>query len=269
MDLAEHYYKCGDYDNALKCYTRIRDYCTSPKHLLDQCLDAINVGFQMRNYSTVQAYISKAQNAPDGSDKDAIASKLKATAAVHSLVTGKYAAAAADFLQVGPDLGSTYNEVFTSLYLSNPQVLSANDIAVYGGLCALAAFDREDLKTRLLDNTDFKSYLELEPHIREAAQSFYSARYSVTLDILDRHRPDFIVDIFLSSHVDTLYKEIRQKALVQAFNPYSTLELATLSSLFSTPVPDLAVEMVQLIEHGKIKARLDSQKNVLVTECLF
>jgi COP9 signalosome complex subunit 1 len=111
MDLAEHYYKCGDYENALKSYTRIRDYCTSPKHLLDQCLDVINVGFQMNNYSTVQTYIQKAQNAPDGPDKAAINSKLKASAALYSLVAGKYNATATEFLQIGPDLGSTYNEV--------------------------------------------------------------------------------------------------------------------------------------------------------------
>jgi COP9 signalosome complex subunit 1 len=118
LDLAEHYYKCGDYDNALKCYTRIRDYCTSPKHLLDQCLEAINVGFQMRNYSTVQAYIVKAQNAPDGPDKDAICAKLKASAAVYALATNKYTTAAADFLQIGPELGSTYNEVSPSFNTS-------------------------------------------------------------------------------------------------------------------------------------------------------
>jgi COP9 signalosome complex subunit 1 len=69
----------------------------------------------MRNYSTVQAYISKAQNSPDGTDKEAIGSKLKASAAIHSLVTGRYAAAAAEFLQVGPDLGSTYSEVLYKL----------------------------------------------------------------------------------------------------------------------------------------------------------
>jgi COP9 signalosome complex subunit 1 len=140
--------------------------------------------------------------------------------------------------------------------------LSANDVAIYGGLCAMAFFDREELKSRLLDNSEFKTYLELEPHIREAAQAFFSARYSVTLGILNRHRPDFIVDINLSPHIDLLYKEIRQKALVQAFYPYSTLELSTLSSLFSTPVSELAVEVVQLIEDGKINGRLDSQKNV-------
>ena len=111
MDLAEHYYKCGDYENALKCYTRIRDYCTSPKHVLDQCLDAINVGFQMGSPSTVQAWVAKAQNAPDGPDKIAINSKLKASAALYSLVTAKYSAAATEFLQIGPDLGSAFNEV--------------------------------------------------------------------------------------------------------------------------------------------------------------
>lgn len=145
------------------------------------------------------------------------------------------------------------------------KVLSANDVAIYGGLCAMAFFDREELKNRLLDNSEFKTYLELEPHIREAAQAFFSARYSITLGILDRHKADFVVDIFLSPHIDLLYKEIRQKALVQAFYPYSTLELSTLSSLFSTPVPDLALEVVQLIESGKIKARLDSQRNVTLS----
>lgn len=126
----------------------------------------------------------------------------------------------------------------------------------------MAFLDREELKTQLLDNSEFKAYLELEPHIREAAQAFFSARYSVTLDILERHRPDFAVDIFLSPHVDLLYKEIRQKALVQTFYPYSTLELSTLSSHFCAPVADLATEIVQLIEDGKIKARLDNERNV-------
>lgn len=126
----------------------------------------------------------------------------------------------------------------------------------------MAFFDREELKTQLLDNSEFKVYLELEPHIREAAQAFFSARYSVTLGILERHRPDFAVDIFLSPHVNLLYKEIRQKALVQTFYPYSTLELSALSSHFSAPVADLASEIVQLIEDGKIKARLDNERNV-------
>jgi len=150
---------------------------------------------------------------------------------------------------------------------TNLKILSPNDVATYGGLCALAFFDRDDLKTKFLDSIDFKAYLELEPHIKEAAEAFYSARYSTTFEILERYRPDYIADIYLSQAVDLIYKEIRQKALVQAFSPYSTLELATLATPFNTPVQQLATEVVELIENGKINARLDSQKMVFSTLC--
>lgn len=39
------------------------------------------------------------------------------------------------FLEVAPDLGNSYNEV-----------IAAQDVATYGGLCALASFDRAELK---------------------------------------------------------------------------------------------------------------------------
>jgi len=79
-------------------------------------MDAVNVGFQMKNYSTVQAYIFKAQNAPDSEEKTAVASKLKAASALYSLATENYMTAATEFLQIGPDLGSSYNEVQRLLY---------------------------------------------------------------------------------------------------------------------------------------------------------
>jgi len=57
---------------------------------------------------------------------------------------------------------------------------------VYGGLCALASFDRSELKSKVIDNAEFKQFLELEPHIRELIHGFYNSKYSVVLDILDK-----------------------------------------------------------------------------------
>ena len=42
-DLGDHYLDCGDLSNALKCYSRARDYCTSPKHVVNMCLNVIKV----------------------------------------------------------------------------------------------------------------------------------------------------------------------------------------------------------------------------------
>ena len=40
--------------------------------------------------------------------------------------------------------------------------MSPIDLAVYGGLCALAAFDRYEMKTKVLENPDFKQFMELD-----------------------------------------------------------------------------------------------------------
>ena len=42
-DLGDHYLDCGDLSNALKCYSRARDYCTSSKHVVNMCLNVIKV----------------------------------------------------------------------------------------------------------------------------------------------------------------------------------------------------------------------------------
>ena len=42
-DLGDHYLDIGDLNNALKCYIRARDYCTSGKHLIHMCLNVIKV----------------------------------------------------------------------------------------------------------------------------------------------------------------------------------------------------------------------------------
>ena len=43
------------------------------------------------------------------------------------------------FLETGSELGSHYNEV-----------IAPQDVATYGGLCALASFDRAELKVSVL-----------------------------------------------------------------------------------------------------------------------
>lgn len=42
-DLADHFLDMGDLSNALKCYSRSRDYCSSNKHIVNLCLNVIKV----------------------------------------------------------------------------------------------------------------------------------------------------------------------------------------------------------------------------------
>ena len=56
--------------------------------------------------------------------------------------------------QVSAELGSQWNEV-----------ISPQEVALYGGLCGLASFDRGELKRHIIDNVQFREYLELYPEV--------------------------------------------------------------------------------------------------------
>ncbi len=64
-DLGDHFLDCGDLNNALKCYSRARDYCTSGRHVVAMCLNVIKVSVYLQNWSHVISYVNKAMATPE------------------------------------------------------------------------------------------------------------------------------------------------------------------------------------------------------------
>ena len=64
--------------------------------------------------------------------------QLKAASGLALLESKKYKMAARRFCETPPELGSAF-----------ATVLAAQDVALYGGLTAIASFDRAELKTRV------------------------------------------------------------------------------------------------------------------------
>ncbi|KAK9768855.1 hypothetical protein K7432_000189 [Basidiobolus ranarum] len=251
-DLGDHYYHCGDLATALKCYSRTRDYCTTAKHITNMCMSVIQVSIEMKNFNHVQSFVSKAEAAPETQDKSLIQAKLHCSSGLAHLDSGRYKLAAKSFLDTSFELGSNYNEI-----------IAPNDIAIYGGLCALATFDRTELKSKVISNTEFKKFLELEPHIRELILGFYSSKYTLCLEIMDKWKNDFLLDIYLHNHVEVLYRMIRMKALVQYFTPFQSVDLNKMAQSFSTTVNKLELEIASLIMNNNIQARIDSHNKIL------
>ncbi|KAJ9171330.1 hypothetical protein P3X46_014715 [Hevea brasiliensis] len=102
------------------------------------------------------------------------------------------------FLEVAPELGSSYNEV-----------IAPQDVATYGGICALASFERTELKNKVIDNLNFRNFLELVPEVRELIHDFYSTliQYahpfvSVDLNMMANARIDSHNKILNARHAD-------------------------------------------------------------------
>jgi hypothetical protein len=136
------------------------------------------VSVDSRAWLHVNNYVAKAEHTPDLQDPLAL-SKLKAAAGLALLNQKHYSAAARRFLECSsdhlvlhvlpsaapgaqPGQSASTEGAPTSAFA---QVVSAEDVATYACLCALATLEREELKARLVDSPAFKGFLELVPAV--------------------------------------------------------------------------------------------------------
>merc|ERR1712110_167901 len=101
------------------------------------CLRVIECGIVGNTYDHVNNFIMKAESYT--AENPSLKSKLRAASGLHAIKHAKYQSAAGHFLNCSIDHKFTH-------------VLTHKDVAVYGTLCALASFQRDDLKAKLIDN---------------------------------------------------------------------------------------------------------------------
>ncbi|CAK9328474.1 unnamed protein product [Citrullus colocynthis] len=160
--------------------------------------------------------------------------------------------AAVIFLGISRELGSQFSVV-----------MAAHDIAAYGGLCALATMERAELKSLVMDNDGFQSYLNSAIEVRELIYDFYSGRYSSCFDHLHNLREWLPFDIHFHDKFETLYGQIRNKAMVFYVQLFVSVDLQSMANVFWTTLQALENELKALINTNQIQAKIDSIYKVL------
>jgi COP9 signalosome complex subunit 1 len=74
---------------------------------------------------------------------------------------------------------------------------------------------------------------------------------------------NLLLDMYIAPHVNALYTQIRNRALIQYFSPYLSADMRKMAAAFNTTVLALEDELMQLILDGQIQARIDSHNKVL------
>lgn len=256
-DLGSHYHQIGELSQATKAYGRMRDFCTTPAHIASMSFRIMQVSIDRGDWLAVMSNIHKVRNL-QVKQEDAIKTEAKINAAhgLSHLAQGHYHEAAEKFLHVDPALADSYNEVLTS-----------NDVAVYGGLCALASMDRIELQGKVLESVSFRQFLEMEPHIRRAISFFCSRKFRQCLEILESYKADYLLDIHLQHHIEDIYSAIRNKSIVAYFIPFSRVTLSEVADVFFPNVSDQRIiddELVNLIERGLLDFKIDLEDRVLI-----
>lgn len=252
-DLGHHHEEIGNLKEAAEAYSRMRHDVSTTKHIMDCAQRIISVALQRRDWAAVVTNVGKMSGVQGADDEHkAMQPYMKIVNAIASIGLGKYGEAASGLLMVNPEIpADTFNDIATP-----------NDVAVYGGLLALATMERAALQAKVLDNPSFRAFLEHEPHIRKAISHFVNGRYSSCLSILDAYKADFFLDIYLYKHVEVIFQKIRRKCIVQNFIPFSCVTLDSLNASFSKDGESIEDELVSMIRDGALNARIDAKSRV-------
>jgi COP9 signalosome complex subunit 1 len=264
-DLGHFYYACGDYAEAYRAYMRMREHCTSAKHLLDMTLRLVYVSIAQNSWMGVQTTLAKVEAFQLSSEeKIKVEPIMSACTGLAHMCHGNFADAANSFLRTSPN----YMALEAAAGITwQREVLTGNDVAVYGGLCALASMDRNELQKNVLANSDFRNFLELEPHIRRAITLFCNSKYSACLETLEAYRTDYLLDIYLSKVVSRIYNLVRTKSIIQYFIPFSCVTLDEMASRFQLTGEYASIEdeLEDMIKNGVLNARIDLVDRLLIS----
>ncbi|KAI9694882.1 MAG: hypothetical protein M1822_000498 [Bathelium mastoideum] len=239
-DLGNFAYSTGDFQAAAKAYNRMRDYATLPKHIAEMTLRQTLVALTQRLWMPAASHLAKLRNLHPQltqADKPKFDHVGYALAGLAEMGTRSFRDAATWFLRVDPQLFGASSDASVAGIAWTRAVLTPNDVAVYGGLSALASMTRTELQAHVLDSPSFRAFLELEPHLRRAIAFFVNAKYAQCLGTLEAYRGDWLLDVYLQPLVAELFAAVRQKCIVQYFEAFSCVELDELARQFPPPAP--------------------------------
>jgi COP9 signalosome complex subunit 1 len=252
IKLAKHFVDYGEPMLALPLFFEARDMDANNKDVVETSMNIILCSFQLNNLGHVAAQVARAKRTPELKSDPLFAQKLTVCSALVNLRNRNYRAVAAELLQTTLDLKNQFGEV-----------ASIRELAAIGTMCCLATQNRAEIKANLLEGTGFREILEMVSPWRVIISEYTSSRYASAFSYLDAMTQDRKLDLHLGLHWQELVGEVRDRGLVQYFSPFLSIRLSSLMAVFGMDAETLDSNIIRLIQHNKLQARIDRQEKVL------
>ena len=138
------------------------------------------------------------------------------------------------------------------------KIITPNNVAIYGSLCALATYDRSELQANVIQSrfaseiclfvnkkylknnfyiiSSFKSFLELEPQIREILFKFYDSKYAICLKLMDQIKDHLLLGKVFNYILYTMQLIIANLNLFMYLLKFKTCTCLLISTLSISPL---------------------------------
>jgi len=257
-DLGRHHSDVGNLQDALRAFTRTRDYSSMPRHTEEMVLNVCTVAVDLRRPHLLGNFLTK--TVEEGATSALVRDKLRALTAIQCLSQKDFAGACRRFASVESHIVGSFGSV-----------LSGEDVALGAVVCGMAALERGELQALILENPRFKPLLDLVPALRLLLQHFLAGRYAEVKTALcssGEVRRRVNMDLHMHHHAEHLFNTLHDKLVLQYFRPYNSIRMSrAVDDLFhasdsaegrAAQEEELEAHVRRLIEGGSLQARLDA-----------
>jgi len=246
--------RLGDFDSAIHKLTDAKEFAEIPVEMIDCQMQIILTSVKQGSLSHVHHEAQRMFVAYDKALNENIRSQIHVCMGLFYLRTEKFNLACNHFLQA---THVTRPDFFS-------EILSKREIGIYGALCALGDLKRDQLKAKLVENHSFMDYLDKAPYVKNLVYAMTNSQYSRVMELLGHLKKDFLLDFYLHKVADALMNAVRGKALVQYFEPFSSMNLTRMAKDFGVKLSDIEEELHKAILSGQVKAKIDLSNHTLI-----
>lgn len=245
----EHYARIGDLENCLKTNEECLKYTLAGGPKMDLMFQRIRLGIAFGNNEIAAKGVQDATKMVKDADWER-RNRLK-------VYEGLYLVFIRDFKRGSKLLSDSLSTFATSELLDFKQFVF---IAV---VTSLPHLSRPELKKNVVDSPEVVSVNNSS--LNELVSAIYNCRYKNVFPALEQVCQDMRKNVFLTAHVNYVFREIRVMVFNQFLDSYSSVTLKSMSTAFRIPLSVLDSMLSTFINNERISCKIDRVNGSVVT----
>lgn len=256
INLGEYYAKIGDKDSAEETLTKALDKAVSTGAKIDIMLTITRLGFFYNDQLYVKQKLEGVNSLIDKGGDWERRNRYKTYKGIHSLAIRDFKTAASLLV----DSLAT----FTSTELT-----SYENIATYAFVSGLFAFERTDLKTKIIDSPELLALMTTTPALQSISSlsiSLYTSEYKSYFPyLLETYDNVLLPSKYLNQHSDYFVREMRRNVYAQLLESYKTLSLKSMAGAFGVSEDFLDNDLGKFIPTKQLNCVIDRVNGIIET----
>uniref|UniRef100_A0A1Y1KB60 PCI domain-containing protein n=2 Tax=Photinus pyralis TaxID=7054 RepID=A0A1Y1KB60_PHOPY len=218
---------------------------------MDNVLSCIRIGFFFSNHELVRHHLARAEELAEMGVDYEKRNRLQIYRGLYGLMVRDFSSASTNFL-------ATVATFACNELLDHPTFIT------YTVIAAIYALPRLDLKRQVVDNSTLLQALHGLPGTRQFLFSLYDCDYAKFFQTLANVERQVKENYILHPHYRCYVRDMKAKAYLQFLFSFQSVSFDYMAQQFDVTPEFIETEISQLIEMGKLFAKIDKVHRLVV-----